>query len=144
MHCLPQSKILAAYDFEAGLIVAIHSVRSKMIHTWFSGDGSVYQKLLATQENPYKGVPMVVLAVNLPFLRAETLSSGFGPVTLDVRELVFMSVTENYAAVGVNKTVKDKITVKPTLFKHKRVKKPSVIRDSKGKPHIYDEAKPHD
>lgn len=71
--------LLAADDLQVGRLIAIHH-------------GS-------RQYRDYRGASLQITAINLPFVVARMVPRpDIPPLTLNVRDCVFMAVTEEYAA----------------------------------------------
>jgi hypothetical protein len=74
-----KSSILAPDDLEVGGLYTVHSLKG------------------SDQPIPIAGLAFRVTAINLPFFVARLANPTVPPVTLDVRYLDFMRVSEEYA-----------------------------------------------
>lgn len=137
MHCLQVSKVLAGDDLEPGLVVTVHSVRPKLTKICINEDGTPESKTWSMGEHVYKGLPLCIDSINLPFVQVTACHSN-AKLIIDIQEVRLMSVTRDYAVVGMTEAKQAKIKVKP-LFSRNVRKRPNTLCDSKGKPHIYPE-----
>lgn len=110
MHCLDTNKVLSPDDLDVNLVVTVYS-----------------------QGLNVSGIPLKIVAINLPFVRCEFLTHP-GSFAMDTRTIAFMSVTKEYIKASVSDQIK--IQTRP-LFKSRVLRKRSTLCDSKGRPHVY-------